>query len=324
MPSINDGVLLEFLNQNMHRNYPIYDNCVPRTTDNVYLPSSFLVDCKIIIPCDTEQMNQIDTSRFFVSDVVFYTNSVQVLIGYQPDGDSAYVCASSSAIVLSDNPDQPYPAEIVLGPSGNPPDGSPLKNLSGKLWIGSTANMVNLGSLHFEYDNTKLSSSCIYKTPMSPVSSIRVLDSAGSVVAVLSGEVTIQASTGLLVSFDEGVLSIGIDTAWLDDEINGMIDDSGSFIKTINGQRPDSTGNFVIAGIDCLTVSDNDNSSSLTVSNTCSKPCCGDESGDIADIRSAQDLLKDKMNRISSNLNTFINSINNVETRLPSLVASRK
>ena len=87
MTSIENGQALEFLNQNMHRNYPIQDTCVVATADNVYLPSSFLVDCQIIIPCETQELrNGIDTSRFFVSAVMHYTNSVQVIISYQPDG----------------------------------------------------------------------------------------------------------------------------------------------------------------------------------------------------------------------------------------------
>ena len=42
---------LEWLNSNMHRNYPIVDNTVVEAnTPGVYLPSSFLVDLQLIVP----------------------------------------------------------------------------------------------------------------------------------------------------------------------------------------------------------------------------------------------------------------------------------
>ena len=88
--------------------------------------------------------------------------------------------------------------------------------------------------------------------------------------------------------------------------------------------KPDDSGNFTISGLDCTDIKNVSGTHSLTVSNPCSKPCCSEDSGDLADIKDAQRSLQDKVDRISNELNTFINGINNVETRLPSLVASRE
>lgn len=334
MTSIENGQALEFLNQNMHRNYPIQDTCIVATRDDngqyqVYLPSSFLVDCQIIIPCETQELrNGIDTSRFFVSAVMHYTNSVQVIISYQPDGSDAFPCACSSAIVLSDGAEQ-YPIVVTLTPASGIPDSdeyTPLKALEGSLWIGSTANMSNLGSLNFNYADAQLNPTCIVKNLSAPITSLTVLDATGATVAVLTGDVVLQMDSSMeLDTQTAGTLKIGVSNTWLQTKIDEIISSAtGSAIKQINGQRPDDNGNFTITGLDCTTVEAMTGTSSITISNPCAKPCCGDDSGDLEDIRSSQKVLQSKVDRLSENLNTFINSINNVETRLPSLVASRK
>ena len=50
---------LEWLNENMSRNYPVVG------TGNSSLPTSFLVDIQLVIP----YMDNVDTSRFFISGV---------------------------------------------------------------------------------------------------------------------------------------------------------------------------------------------------------------------------------------------------------------
>jgi hypothetical protein len=318
---------LEFLNQNMHRNYPIQDSCVVKTADNVYLPSSFLVDCQIVIPCEsTQQAEAIDLNGFFVSHVMFYTSSVQVIISYQPASGSAFQCACSSAIILAEAQVEGYPT-VTLTPAAGIPDGSPLKNLSGTLWIGTTANMAGLGSMHFEKSASQLFSRCIIPNTAASVTGITVLDSDGNVVKVLTGNVTVQMDDSIVVSYNgqSEKLEIGVDDTWLQTQIQQIVGaDFHGAIKTINGQSPDDEGNFTISGLDCTDIKNYPNTNGIAVQNTCSKPCCGDESADLVDIKDSQQALQDKMNRVSENLNTFINSINNVETRLPSLVASRK
>lgn len=331
MTTINEEQLLEFLNQNMHRNYPIQDSRIVQATDGTYLPSSLLVDCQILIPCLPDQVSGIDTARFFVSAVMKYTNSVQVIISYQPPDAFAFACATSSAIVLVDDPDNPYPAVVTLTPAADIPDDAeyaPLKSLTGTLSIGSTANMSNLGSLYFTYDHGLLYQTCIVKNLVvqDVVAGLNIVDTNGVSLGVLTGTVTIQSGPGvqLIVDTNNNTLKIQADDGWVTTQINSILSTAGSPIKKINGQKPDSSGNFTLAGLDCLEVRAVPDAHSITINNPCSKPCCSEDSGDLADIRAAQDNLGDKVSRISENLTIFINSINNVETRLPSLVASRE
>lgn len=331
MTTISEEQLLEFLNQNMHRNYPIQDSRVVQATDGTYLPSSLLVDCQILIPCMPDQVSGIDTTRFFVSAVMKYTNSVQVVISYQPPDADAFACATSSAIVLVDDPDNPYPAVITLTPAADIPDDAeyvPLKSLTGTLSIGSTANMSNLGSLYFTYDHGVLYQTCIVKNLVvqDVVAGLNIVDENGVSLGVLTGTVTIQKGNGVqfIVDTANNSLTIQADDAWVKGQISSILNTAGSPIKRINGQQPDSSGNFTIAGLDCIRINPVSAANSITIDNPCSKPCCSEDSGDLADIRAAQGNLGDKLSRISENLTIFINSINNVETRLPSLVASRE
>ena len=329
MTSINDAVLLEFLNQNMHRNYPIQDTCIVKTANNVYLPSSFLVDCQIIVPCLADQQSGIDTGRFFVSSVQQYTSSVQVIISYQPENADPFSCAASAAIVLSDEAQPPYPATVSLTPAAGIPDDEawdPLRKLTGTLWIGSTAGMSNLGTLAFAYADAALRSTCVIRNLIVTdiVTTLTIVDANGTPIETLSGDVTLQAGEGIDITLEGGTLSISANEGWIRSKIQNILTTAGSPIQTINGQSPDNNGNFTISGLDCLSVESFPGTSGIGVSNTCSKPCCGEDSGDLAEIKNSQENLRGKINRISENLNSFINSINNVETRLPSLVASRK
>ena len=91
---------LEWLNSNMHRNYPIVDNTVVEAnTPGVYLPSSFLVDLQLIVP----YVEGLDASKFFISAVTRNADSFQITIGYLISEVGANVrmgfdCAVSSAI----------------------------------------------------------------------------------------------------------------------------------------------------------------------------------------------------------------------------------
>ena len=63
---------LEWLNENLSRNYPIVG------TGASPLPTSFLVDIQLVIP----YTEGVDTSKFFISRVSRTGDSFQVTIGY--------------------------------------------------------------------------------------------------------------------------------------------------------------------------------------------------------------------------------------------------
>lgn len=324
-----DGQALEFLNQNMHRNYPLQDTQIVVSEDGVYLPSSFLVDLKMSIPCALSDTT-IDTSKFFVSAVTRYSTSLQVIISYMPESGEPFACACSMAIVETTGD---YPAMVTLTPAAGIPENTdeenwdPLRNLTGELWIGSTRELENLGSLSFTYDHAAINSTLITKVVhvSEIVSSVTIVDDSDTVIGTVSGEVKLHAGDGIDFELDPmtNTLTIKVDETWLSEQIQDiMTTEIGTPLKSINGVEPDLDGNININGLDCTEVQNV--AYGISISNSCSRPCCGEDSNDIADIRSSQELLSDQVSRITQSLNAFILSLNNVETRLPSLVASRK
>lgn len=320
---------LEFLTQNMHRNYPIQDTCIVESDDGTYLPSSFLVDLRLNIP--SEDTVNIDTSRFFISAVNHYTSSVQVVISYQPAVGNAFECACSSAIVTTGG--GAYPEEVPVTPAAGIPEGAtyePFRNMTGTLYIGTTADMVNLPSLKFSYENAAINPTCVVRTIFVQgfTTSITLLDEDGELVATLGGDAKIQAGPGILFSLATGTATptvlVSVDMDWLASQVQEAVEDAGTPIKQINNVLPDSEGNIIIRGLDCTSVDTIGNANSITISNTCSKPCCGEDSADLVDIKNSQQTLSTQVDRLTQSINSFIISLNNVETRLPSLVASRK
>lgn len=318
---------LEFLNQNMHNNYPIKDDCIVVSEDGTYLPSSFLVDCRIDIACEPNVNSGLDITRFFVSAVNHYSGSVQVIISYQPENDTAFPCASSSAIVYGTQM-----AMVNLTPAAGIPEGAewdPLRNLTGALWIGNMVGMDSIGSLTFLYENAAINPVCIVKNLIVTqiVEGLTVVDINGQTHA-LTGDVVLKAGDGIKFVYDQltNRVTMQVDEEALSEMVAEALDavDMAGYkaIRTINSAHPDSKGNLTIAGLDCTTIGAAQNG--ITISNPCSKPCCGDDSGDVADIKIAQQSVKDQVDRLTQNINALIISLNNVETRLPSLVASRK
>ena len=315
---------LEFLNQNMHRNYPLLDTQVVTSEDGVYLPSSFMVDLKMSIPCKLGNTD-IAATRFFVSAVTRYSASVQVVISYQYDAEHSFECACSPEIVLADGS---YPAVVTLTPAaGIPSDAKwdPLRSLTGELWIGSLQEMANLSSMKFTYEHAAINPTLITKIVRVDeiVSSVDVMV-GDTLLGTVSGAVKLKAGDGISFELDTDTneLTIKVDDAWLEDQIQDIMTDIGTPLRSINGVTPDSAGNLNIGGMDCTDV--NNVAYGIAISNPCSRPCCGDDSGDVADIKASQELLKDQVERLTQSMNAFIISLNNVETRLPSLVASRK
>lgn len=324
MSTYEEAHALEFLNQNMHRNYPIDDNCIVVAEDGTYLPSSFLTDCRIDLRCEPGVNSGIDTSRFFVSAVNHYSGSVQVIISYQPENEEPFPCACSSAIVFGTQS-----ARVELTPAAGIPEGSQwdcMRGLTGGLWIGMTDGLENMGSLAFAYNNAAINQVCIIKNLIVTqiISGITVIDVEGNTHSLL-GDVVLQSGFGIKFTYDSTTnkVTMAVDQAQLASEVSNILASTGSNpIRTINAQKPNSAGNFTIAGLDCTTIGGAQNG--ITISNPCSKPCCSEDSGDVADIKIAQQSVKDQVDRLTQNINALIISLNNVETRLPSLVASRK
>lgn len=333
---------LEWLNGNMHRNYPLVDSMVVKSTTGAYLPSSFLIDLQLIVPF----VEGIDSARFFISSVVRNASSIQVTIGYMisdPENSNArqgFDCAVSAAIPLNlqytgadlDGSHvvkiSAITAEVApVSPSytyGIPAGYEALRNIRGTLYIGSCADMSNIGAMKFYYENAAIMQTCVYvEDKEAAIQALRLTDTHNT-DSVFTNDVTLHLGDGLVADvIDKNNVNITIDPELVISKINealaGVV---GNAIKSINGVKPDALGDFQIVGQDCTLL--DKQQSGISISNPCAKPCCDQDGADSEEIiRALTDLTnaKEVLNNYYTDLATKVNSM---QARLSALIASRR
>ena len=333
---------LEWLNGNMHRNYPLVDSMVVKSTTGAYLPSSFLLDLQLIVPF----VEGIDSARFFISSVVRNASSIQVTIGYMisdPENSNArqgFDCAVSAAIPLNlqytgadlDGSHvvkiSAITAEVApISPSytyGIPAGYEALRNIRGTLYIGSCADMSNIGAMKFYYENAAIMQTCVYvEDKEAALQSLRLTDTHGT-NQVFTDDVTLHLDSALKAEIlDKNNVNIVIDPDFVIDKVNSALQQIvGNAIKSINGVKPDDTGDFQIVGQDCTLL--DKQQSGISISNPCAKPCCDQDGADSEEIiRALTDLTnaKEVLNNYYTDLATKVNSM---QARLSALIASRR
>lgn len=335
---------LEWLNGNMHRNYPIVDNTVAKSITGDYLPSSFLLDLQLVVPF----VEGLDNSRFFISSIVRNASSFQVTIGYMissPTDDyrQGFDCAISGAIPLGleytgsafDREHSITLTAITAVPSntaasytyGIPAGYEALKDIRGSIYIGSCVDMTNISAMQFNWEATAITPMCVFvESRETQVQSVRFIDDNG-ITNTLTDDFTIRLGEGIVatVSDDKSHVTFAVSSDYVQEKLaEALRGKVGAAIKTINGQGPDANGNFQIVGLDCTLISQDQGSSSIRIDNPCAKPCCDQGGEDSAEVLSALTELsqaKDVLNAYYTDLATKINSM---QARLSSLIASRK
>lgn len=339
---------LEWLNGNMHRNYPIVDSVVVKTTEDdprqvKYLPPSFLTDMQLIVPYTPG----IDASKFFLSSVTRIGDSIQLTIGYMISNPGevlqGFDCAVSSAIPLDlvyEGMDQEFDNHVIklsaiaAQPTamytntyyyGIPDTYAAMRGMRGTVYIGTCSDMVNAGPMRFLYENAAIMPPCVYiEDAQYEVQSIKLVDSYGT-NATLTDDIKITLAEGIKanVSDDQQTVTFELDQDAIDDRLRQILSDAvGTAIHTINGVGPDDKGEFWITGLDCTQI--DTNQYGISINNPCSKPCCDQNGTDSSEILKALTELstaKDVLNNYYTDLATKVNLM---QARLSSLIASRR
>ena len=329
---------LEWLNSNMHRNYPLADSAVPRAEDEQYLPSSFLTDLQLVVP----YVEGVDPSRFFISSVVRNVDSFQVTIGYMTvdptvdDTIAGFDCAVSASIPMN----MEYTGQLAHGievtaittvPAdvsgsykyGIPSQYAAMRGIRGTLYIGSCRDMQGIGAMQFTWRNTAIIPTCIYvEQPKSELQSIRVVDDYGT-DATFAEDLTLRASEGIKLEYDNGVLTCTISDTFIQDKITAFMQEHfGSAVTSINGKFPDAVGNFTITGLDCTQIAQTEHG--ITISNPCAKPCCDQDGQNTAQILATLEQIDAEKTVLNNYYTDLATKINSMQSRLASLIASRR
>jgi|GEM_PF-6587309 len=328
---------LEWLNQNMYSNYPIVDSCVVKSTTGEYLPSSLIVDASIIIPPIADSQA---SSRFFISHVDRAGDGFHIAISYNPPQSAPFVCARTSRIPTNITAGDPVMERtFALTPSEQIPENyNSLYKLQGSIIIGTGIDILSKGSYQFEYDNAALLSTRIFQTLVG-LKQVQVQDAQGGVLETFSDNFIIRAGDGIELAITEGTIPGSseplktLEITRVETQAEALADYRtvadvkaavelmlGNPIKRVNGVAPDATGNINIVGADCTNI--DSTVSGLSISNPCSKPCCGESS--TKDISAAIHAYEDITARLVNYFEAIANNVNAMQSRLASLIASRR
>ena len=334
---------LEWCDRNMHNNYPLASDASGLAVSGVQLPQSFLVDMQLIVPYMQEQDNVDPRTRFFISSIERVGDGFQLSISYyRGPGATPVLCGKSGIIPFScrhtDTVDSRtvgvYPvksqelSESVL---------APLTGLTGQFIVGTCIDMMQMGTLTFSYQASRLFALRVYMYAdgMNRIS----FQASDGVEYTMEQDFAIRAGDGIAFAVTTGinpdtggtmsVLTIRrvqtqeeaaspYQTAG--DVVMFVNQSNGNAVKTINNVAPDARGNIVIRGSDCVGVTEMTNG--LVVSNPCAVPCC--ESGATESMSTNINNLQTAQSRLEAYYDAIMSNINAIQSRLASLIMSRK
>jgi hypothetical protein len=310
------SVLQEFLDKNLHRQFPLGDDMTGRDlTDSFTLPSSFLVDLALCAPPGT------DTEAFYIKSVVIRRYSADIEIGYDGDGEELTV-GKFTKIPRDQELNSSYQFEPAVQPDA---DDQIFAIMNGVAIVGSTDALFDTpGSWFFGLDTTAILSTRV-------TSGVAAINSILIDTQIFTGNIALQEGTGVTLtpSYDtthgRTVIKISADLGALDDLAIPLTSDAailanlaliyGVPLTSINGVTPDTAGNFTLQGLDCTEV--NDLTSGVSISNPCSLPCCDKSALDTA--YDAINSLNLKYSRLEAYYQSIGRNINELQSRMVSL-----
>ena len=326
---------LEWLDQNMHTSYPFAfsDDSPMTSTSGVALPSSFIVDMRIVVDDDIAGTGLAPTPEaaregFFVSRISATSAGYVVSLSFAAGSAAPVVVAETDTIPtvldMSGGRDAGLEARTfslrAVGGHGNE-----LDSVSGSVVVGTCADMAGKGTLEFAR----------HSLPLLP-SNVMLADFGLRSVTVgdrrITTDFTLAAGAGISLSVEDtdngplvtvsGASSSTARYESVDDLVAAVLTALGDPVRSVNGASPDELGNIRIKGGDCTQV-DTDAGDGLVIriSNPCSRPCCG--SASQAQMETALSQLEAAQLRLSEYYQALTNNVNAIQARLSSIIAAK-
>lgn len=317
---------LGWCDQNMQKVYPLDDDANGISVSGEALPESFLVDIQLIVPRIKDPQA---ASKFYISEIRRNMDSFVVRISYQSAVGKSTLCAESEEIPTTlVNTDSMEDRTFSINATGGNDDIPELNGIQGSLIVGTCLDMANKGTLSFRYNATRIISVRVYMYTQG-LDSVTFISGANAIT--LRDNFTIEAGDGIDIRWDSVTNAIILTRGLTAEEkrspyksVNDILRDIyqllGGPIRMINGISPDTDGNFIIDGADCVDVTDT--RSGIIISNPCSQPCCNDTS--TQDIANALNFLKEAEARLETYYKALTVNLDTMQSRLASLIASRK
>lgn len=295
-----------WLNANSLREYPFHEGCGLRPNDSAgalvengwSLPNCLIVDLSI----------SVEGSDF---DPFLYLGQMSVV-----DGSVTLVfCDRNSNRVMSlyaTKDEHEKNASYQISGSGS------FASARGVVTIGDLSEFFELtpdGAYSFSQDETRIEPTCIRPSSLG-VRTLKALDASGYTSLGLSGDVNLIAGENIRFDYEPATNSLWVSA----DPNSGYVetcdcDDNGqNLVRSINGIAVE---NVKIVGDDCVSVSEN--GGIITISDTCSKPCCG-----CAETAFINQTINDLQTSVAALTGNVASLGNRLELFVSSYVLSRK
>lgn len=263
---------IDWLNQNVLRNYPIVDGASRVSSEGHTLPNGMIADISIPVPIGT-----VEPGNLFIKQIVGFSTGLAISFA---DRTAPGVTLASTTVFLADH--QLYDSYTLVGAGA-------LLGTIGRITLGEPLELLKASKLTYTFspapDNTRLAV-VVTRPYIRGVTAIRVVDSSTAesfdlvdVVEIVQGDnMVLEVESGKLI-LNSSLLDPGDDT---DDCGCTDPDDqegTGRPIMTINNIEPDENGNFGVLGQDCTGI--DAGTHALTIVDTCSEPCCDCDQLDV-------------------------------------------
>ena len=248
-------MILDFLNANSLRNYPIQDGCSRVDNSGLFtIPNSLITDLSL---CSAQVG---DSPNLYISTITCNSTSLTIEISVNGTG---VLGVFQATLPLTD-----YNTDFNLIPNASFPDAT------GVITLGSSDDLASLpyGTFSFSYSNTALLMR-VYTPINSTLSWITFADTQGN-INTLTGSVTIQGNNNVQFRNLSGVIYMDAAEGIGFNQTCPVVGPTGTPITTINGIGPDpATGNFTLIAGTCVSLPAAQYG--LTLNNTCGEPCLG-------------------------------------------------
>lgn len=325
--SAQSSTLLEWFNYNMHRNYPLADSATGADPNNgTQVPYSLLCDACIEMPPiygsdEVVSVVAAQKAAIYLSSISRTGEGYRLIFSYKCTDDSSFEfmyadIADATAVTLGD--------ELVLSVCGDiPEEYSALEASQGILRLGTTDDISGVGIIKLSYTEGQLDSNAV-RIGAPGIALLRVITADEPDGVVLTGDVTLEGgeNCSLSVSGKKITITADIDSVDVDDYVATL---KSRVIKALGGtpivKLNDISGPSVdIVGGDCTSVTSADGR--IVISNPCATPCCSEQSP--ADVAAALAALTAAKERLLSYFTSMSSTINALQARLSSFIATKR
>jgi len=289
-------IAAEWLNQNSLRNYPFREDCGLRPNDS----AGNLVDGGWRVP------------NYLLVDMVVGVAGAN----YDPTVYLKRMSVVGGSVTMTFADARGEDAFTVGAVSGDT-----SKEIAGVGSYSDARGVVRFGDLDrffsetpeglysFYLEESQVEPTCI-RPSAAGVRSLAVVDASGYTTAGLQGDVKLVAGDNIRIRYDLATNSLVVSA----DPNSGYTDEceceetEQRYVRSINGIR---TEDVVIEGDDCVDITTENGV--LTISDTCSKPCCGCAetafiNQTVNDLQSSVSTLSSNAAMLAERITTFVNN----------------